>query len=393
MQGDYCKVVQRGTAYPTVIAFSSVNTPQGKYKPYRIVAEAHDINIIFVNDAANRWYQHGIPGVADTALEAATQLASEARRIGNGRVITFGTSMGAYGAALFGALGKVDGCMVFGVESPLNLPGSRSQLYMPSGQSLPYPALAPLVEIGGVPTLVYASETDEVDLVSAATLVDLPNVTAISIRGMDHPGVQVFDIDNSIRERITTFAKHGTIPDGFSKQGWILQQRDLIAGLWEAYQAKSVAKDRVLWLEVARRVAEQWPRSATAHLRLGEALYGNSDGPGAEAAWRAALAICPYQFESMTKLGNYLRRHKKIDEALPLLTRCVEINPWNAHGHHSLGEAYAEMGQLDSAERHLRKAVGLNRGNKAFKRSLAEFLTRSAKSKIDEADMMLASIT
>lgn len=391
MQGDYCKVVQRGTNYPTVIAFSSVNTPRGRFKPYRIVAETPNVNIIFVNDCGNRWYQHGIPGVGDSAAEAAKQLALEARRIGNGRVITFGTSMGAFGAVLYAALGMADGCMVFGVESPLNLPASRSRLYMPPDLLLPFPALAPILEQSGVPTLIYASETDEVDLVSLASLAHLSNVTAISIRGMDHPGVQIFDLDRSIQGRISTFAQQGTIPDGFSRQGWILQQSDLIARLWDAYQVKA-AKERSKWLERAQSIAKLWPNSATAHLRLGEAHYANSDGPSAEAAWRTAISICPYQFEAMTKLGNYLRRHKKISEAMPLLMRGIEINPWNAHGHHSLGEVYAETGQFDKAEQHLREAISLNRGNISFKRSLGEFLTRLAETKKSEADNLLASI-
>lgn len=389
---DYYQIVLRDKKFPTVIAFSSVNTPKGRFKPYRIIAEAKGINIIFVNDSGNRWYQHGITGIADTSSEAAHLLVAEARRIGNGRVVTFGTSMGGFGAALFAALGGADGCLAFGLESLLGLPGSRSKQFMPPQQAVPYPDLLPIMESAKVPTTLYTSETDEIDLVNAARLVDLPNVTAISIRGMEHPGIQIFDLDGSVSTRITSFAQAGSMPEGFSKQGAILLQPALIEALWESFQLKVVTKDKSKWLEQIRSTADLWPVSATAQLRLGEAHYANSNGKGAEQAWRKAIALCPYQFESLTKLGNYLRRKKQIDEAKLLLLRAIDTNPWHAHGHHALGLLYAETNQLAKAEHHFRKAISINRGNKDFRRSLGELLIRLSKNLQQEGQELISSL-
>jgi hypothetical protein len=390
IQGDYCKLVEAGSQYPVVIAFSSVNTPRGRFKPYRIVAEAVDINIIFVNDVDNRWYQHGIPGVDAVSKISAQKLVDYARGIGNGRVVTFGTSMGGFGAALFAALGGADGCLAFGLESVISMPGSRSSIYMPSNQTLPYPDLRLVMQELPVPTLLYASESDEVDLINIVHLSKLPNVTAVSVVGMEHPGVQVFDLDQSIQRRITSFAAAGGTPEGFEKQGTVIQATDLIDGLWSAYQAKMVVKDKKQWLQTISDVAAKWPDNATVQLRLGEARYANSDGAGAESAWRAAISICPYQFESMVKLGGYLRRRKNFVEAKEMLMRAIKINPWSAFGYYGLGVLLADLGDLADAENHLRKAVFINRGNKDFRRSLADVLIRSSERKKREAEELLA---
>ena len=66
------------------------------------------INKLFVRDPKRLWYHDGIPGFSRDIEETAAGLRDLIEESGATRVITFGNSMGAYAAILFGGLLEVD---------------------------------------------------------------------------------------------------------------------------------------------------------------------------------------------------------------------------------------------------------------------------------------------
>ena len=50
---------------------------------------------------------------------------------------------------------------------------------------------------------------------------------------------------------------------------------------------------------------------------------------------------------------------KKIDEAIAVFQRTVELYPASANAHDSLGDGYENAGKLDMAEQAVRKAIEL----------------------------------
>lgn len=388
---DFVTIKGRGKHLPTVISFSSVNTPPGQFKPYRIV-DTSTVNIIFVNDNGNRWYQCGIEGIANNSEDAAKELISKGKEIGNGRVVTFGTSMGAFGAMLFAALGHADGCIAFGVEAHLGFEGSRSKLYQQQKALFPYKDLKPVLRNNRIPMYLFASETDEIDLISLYHLRDIPNLTMNTICGMDHPGVQVFDLDNSIGTLINEFALTGKVADHFERKGDILSSPQLIAELFEAFKLKTVEKDMKKWLNYMNEMEKHWSDNSTVMLRLGEARYKYRNVNGAENAWRKAIELNPYSTEAYSKLGALIRRKGALNEALVLLQKSVLINPFNAHAFHTIGLVNNDLGNLEEAEKSFRKSVSINPGNKDFKKSLASCLLKQAELKIAESQKLFATI-
>lgn len=385
----HIKILEKGKTLPTVISFSSVNTPPGRFKPYRIVEEAN-ANIIFVNDHLNRWYQDGITGIADDAEAAAKYLTKLARGIGDGRVVTFGTSMGAYGAMLYAALGEADGCLAFGVESVLGMDGSRSQRYMTKPINN-YDLREKLLG-SNVPIYLYSSECDEVDLISAYRLRDVNCVRNITVKGIEHPSVQVFDLDGSITDMISYFAHFGESIKDFDRKGDILEEDSvLIKELYECYKLK-INNNVDSWLSRTMELSRKYSKVPLIFLRLGEAYHKKGNALEAEAAWRRAIELCQYQFEAHAKLGALLRRKKELDEAEYHLKRSIEINPYHPYSFHSLGLLYLDKGNYQLAETNLRKATSLNRGNRDFKKSLAKCLIEESKVKMEEANKILSEI-
>ena len=387
----YCTVIEKGNHLPTVISFSSINTPKGKFKPFKTVADA-EVNVIFVNDANNGWYQNGIEGVGDTARDAALSLVATAKAIGNGRVVTFGTSMGAYGAMLYAALGGADGCLAFGVETKLQMRGSRSKVHIPAGTSIPYPDLRPILRDCKVPIFAYASEMDDMDLISINMLSDVPCISRFTVTGVGHPGVQAFDLDKSVSAGVTEFAKSGLPPRSLTREGRILEREELILELWDDYQARLSKIDNQEQLGRRQDMEKNWPDVAVVVARLGNALAKNGQQDAARDSWLKATSLCDYQYEVHEKLGELYISNAEYGKAIKHLSTAVEINPWLGAAHYKLGFAYKKVIKYDSAEKHFRAANSTSGGKLMYKKGLAEFLLQLAEVKASEARTIFESI-
>lgn len=386
---DFVKIRKTKKEYPTVIAFSSVNTPKGKFKPYRIVAESK-VNIIFVNDNGNNWYQNGIVGISDNSKTAAEILIQIGRDIGNGRVITFGTSMGAFGAILFSILGKADGCLSFGPEVIMNEKGTRNERQLQKLTNIYYPDLRTIVNDSNIPIIVYASENDEVDLMSAYRLLDFNNVVVKTLKGIEHPSVQVFDLDGSIGEIIDDFSINGIYPTSHKRIGYILEtNKEIIPQMFEAFLIKSYQRDFSLWLNYLEKINYKNEMHATLRYRIADAKYRTSNLNGCIDDLNKAIQTDKFQFEAYAKLGAILRRKGDFENALLHLNKSVEINPYNAFAFHTLGQTYKDLKVYRKAEDNFRHAISLNYGNINFKKSLAELLNEmSDKFKLEAENLI-----
>ncbi|RME41647.1 MAG: serine/threonine-protein kinase [Planctomycetota bacterium] len=80
----------------------------------------------------------------------------------------------------------------------------------------------------------------------------------------------------------------------------------------------------------------------------------------AERFARRALAVAPDDPRPLGYLGVALRRQKRFDEAIEVLTRALKLHPDDATAYHSwsnLGAVYAESGDLKTAEHYLREGA------------------------------------
>lgn len=367
---DYCKAVVRGKAFPTVISFSSVNTEPGRFKPFKAIAEA-TCNIIFVNDNGNNWYIKGISGVSDGYVESARSIIGLGREIGNGKVITLGTSMGAFGALLYAAVGNADACFSFGPEVLLELPGSRSAQHKVEDAFLSCSEIFQLIKNSTSSFYVFVSECDEVDLVNSSALSKLSNVKCVSVRGVEHPGIQVFAEGIGVAAMLDLAFRDPERLLSFDQRGNILKDESLIKELWVAAGIKRERKYKA-YLDYLRISFAEFSYSSLYSYRLAEAFYRNGKQAEATKLLDRAIRLDDLQFEAYNLLGVIQRRNRQYEQAELNFIKSLRISPKNAFAHHNLGLLQMDLGRVADAVHSFEKAVGINRGNAGFAKSLSE---------------------
>ena len=81
--------------------------------------------------------------------------------------------------------------------------------------------------------------------------------------------------------------------------------------------------------------------------------------PGPTESVAAPSAPSPGDCETHIKLGNSLKEQGKIDEAISIYDRALEVEPESAHAHYYKGNALMELKRLDEAETSFKRAIEL----------------------------------
>lgn len=114
-------------------------------------------------------------------------------------------------------------------------------------------------------------------------------------------------------------------------------------------------------IEAARRaasIADSSEKKQMAALSLAVAQQSSGDYESAEQNLRALLKEFPNNPIALNNLGYFLiERNKKIEEAIGLIQRALEIDPTNPSYLDSLGWAYFKLGNYNQAELYLKEAV------------------------------------
>jgi tetratricopeptide (TPR) repeat protein len=108
----------------------------------------------------------------------------------------------------------------------------------------------------------------------------------------------------------------------------------------------------------ARRLRAAAPDDPRAFYVLAQVLEGRKDFDGAEQALREILKRDPEDATALNYLGYMLaERGQRLDEAVSLVQRALEIEPGNPSFLDSLGWAYYQQGKLDLADPPLTEAA------------------------------------
>ncbi len=365
---------------PTLIAFSSVNCPKGQFKPFKPLIGT-EFNVLFVNDIGNRWYTNGIPNIADTPLESAEILVEHARKMGNGRVVTFGTSMGAFGAILYCVLGKADGALGFGLESPLQAPLTRSLLQVPKTTDLSIKDIKEIITSRKASLHIFQSDVDEIDMQTGISLKHLLNVHPIS--GAEHPSVQQFNDKNLLYPLLAKFAKSGKIDFPKSFKGTFCSINSIELLIQAALKRANGAKDNDI-LELLQSAVNDSPEAPLPLLRLAELFHRKNNSKEAEARLLKLIKAFPYQSQAYNKLAAVYLRLEKPELALPLIEKAVNLSPSNAYICHTAGRVYEALNKFKEAEEAYKSARIINKGNLDFKRSHIKILSKLIELYTDE---------
>jgi tetratricopeptide (TPR) repeat protein len=106
----------------------------------------------------------------------------------------------------------------------------------------------------------------------------------------------------------------------------------------------------------------------------------------AEVEFRKALALDPNSSMTLNYLGYMLADHgMKLQEALGMIKKAVELDPQNYAYLDSLGWAYFKLGQYNLAETDLRKAVERNSMDATVHDHLGELYEKTGQLKLAAA--------
>jgi hypothetical protein len=187
---DYCRIELRDSNR-TIIAFSAINCPVGKFHGSRALQDV-DCNMVFLNCPRNSWYLDGIPGLGGSIEDAAEALRGLLVKFGlsDTRIMTWGGSMGGYGAVVFGSLLNVEAIIATGAEIELLIPGGNSELILKSIQKridIVKPDMARILAQGNSRISLYVGEFFYPDLVSALQVANRPATKITTLRDFGHP--------------------------------------------------------------------------------------------------------------------------------------------------------------------------------------------------------------
>lgn len=114
------------------VVFSSRGAGPGDFSFYKTF-DSLNVNVLHITPSDFSWYQKGLVGLGDTLPIAFKSLSEKLDdfciKHNIEKIICVGASMGGYGALAYGALSSrkiATTIIVFGTETVLNLPGSKS---------------------------------------------------------------------------------------------------------------------------------------------------------------------------------------------------------------------------------------------------------------------------
>ena len=140
--------------------------------------------------------------------------------------------------------------------------------------------------------------------------------------------------------------RHPAIPIAHNSLGNLLQERDEWQAAIACYEA-ALAHD---------------PRYTSAYFNLGRALLHVNDLVRAEHYLRQAAALAPNDAQVRSRLARALSELGRQDEALAETLRSVELDPDSAEIRNDAGVVHSTAGDFDTARRHYRAALALDRG-------------------------------
>jgi len=134
---------------------------------------------------------------------------------------------------------------------------------------------------------------------------------------------------------------------------------------WEARRRRAAAGWALVCLVALAlpRLAGYGPRLDLVHYNLARLAEERGDGNGAEAEYRAALAVDPGDFLAYLNLGNLAARRGDFPAALPLYQKAAALEPRSDDAESNLGGAYLALGRPAEAGAHLDRALALNPQN------------------------------
>lgn len=286
-----------------VITFSSLNIHDHPFGD--VFFAKHGVQAYHFVATWNHWWQ---PASVREAVAALVRVLAEA---GHSRIVTYGSSMGAYGAAMYAG--------AFGAQAVLMLAPQWSA----------DPARAPHEKR-------WAAEAKEISFLNDDMRANISTVARKYL---------VYDPASEDRAHATLYGRVPNTflmpcPDGGHAIGHTLQQSDLLTGLvMEVLDGEiDLARWRDRWVQARRRSGRFWYELGKRAMRLRRPALGLS-------CLSRAVELRPQEAAFQIDVGYALIKHQRFEEAIKAFEAASDLVP----------DHPAPWRGMSMARRHLRQ--------------------------------------
>lgn len=351
-----------------VILMSATGTKTGRFNLWKY-ASTLPFHRLYLRVPTNDWYQRGVPGLGadlDETIESIRHLITGS---GAEKVYTTGSSMGGYGALLFGL--ELDAAVLaFSPEIVLDLPFSRSAKMMPQGMERTVPDLREKLAETKRSVVIYTGEMDPVDLYCAAMIRDLPNVNIVTFRDDEHTVMRTLFQTGRLESTIMDFVKENPLEE-IAEKGNALNIRGYPRSFYRGWlQFQNKKNDAAI--ELFKEALNAYPTSARANSFIAKLLLRKKEFDEARKFAAIAVALTPNYLDHRILFAHCLRMTGALDDAVYSHTKILETWPDAAQSHFDLGQIYTSQKKVSLAKTHFAEAVRLNPTNATYAHKLAE---------------------
>lgn len=353
---DYLKVVDNA-APRTLIIFSPARIRAGRFSGIKAFTDESN-NYIFVNCPNNTWYLNAIPGLGSEPDAVALRLKQEVDALGGDQLVTYGGSMGGYGAALYGAMLEADHCVTTGVEVVLGTEGAFFNKLCT--EVVPHERKALLgkllLQSEGTRFHFFYGEQCAHDLLGALELPQKPNIKVHTILNEGHAIPSLLDHLFNMQTFVDICCQEQTDVPWASMLGSMMQYPEAIKLLHEYDELGVRGEDLEMRLSVLLEGLD--PVSASPFLFKRSVMKkGRKDFEGALADLEAALKHNPDYYQARCNAAHMLLALGRVGEALEyarsLQGYIIErIRPFY-HARYTLVRCLARNGLVEEARAEL----------------------------------------
>lgn len=351
-----------------LIVLSATGTKTGRFNLWSLRDQIPH-NILFLRVPTNDWYQSGIPGISDShdGTIAAIKSLAEAHDITS--MYTCGSSMGAYGALLYGTSLNCN-VLAFNPEIELKLPSSRSTKMMPKGAPVNFPDIRSSMKDSSAVFHIYTGERDPVDLYCADSVKDFENVRVVTFPADEHTVLRTFVSSNRFLALIWSFMS-GSDSLKLSDTGRAMSYDKFAYNFyhgWLAYQNKDNGKCRQ-FLELA---LAEYPASSYSQYMMGNILYRLNNYEKGKDHILFALALEPNIPAHHVSLAYYFRQVGLLEEAVKTHLEIQKRWPESYQSKYELAMVYLALGKKSQAIAQLEAVIKLKPDRQNYKNALAK---------------------
>ncbi|KAA0916019.1 tetratricopeptide repeat protein [Aquicoccus porphyridii] len=363
---DSHRLVLHPGARQLLVLISATGTKPGRFNLWKY-ADILPCHKLYLRAPTNDWYQQGVPGLGADFKETAENIRRLAAGCRAEKIYTCGSSMGGYGAILFGL--ELDASVLaFSPEIVLKLPFSRSYKMMPEGVQMTAPDLRQKLAAAQSPVVIYTGEMDPVDLYCAATVRNLPSVQIVTFRDDEHTVMRTLFQTDRLETTLREFVEDKPLPTIMEK-GSALDIAGYPRSFYRGWQY-FLKKEDDLAIKELRKAIAAYPISARANFFMAKLMLRNSNPEKAREHAAMAVAMTPNFVEHRVFFAHCLRMTGALEGAMYNHMKILETWPDTPQSHFDLGQIYFQKGQIEKARLQFSEAVRLEPSNPAYVKKL-----------------------